>query len=256
MHASVVLWENFVLFHPSRFIPAIVKLAGLKAEGRFHDACWSYEFESEEGRKLTDLLVHARSDAEDLALVIEAKFGKSDRLKENPKRGRPDTDPSAYRDLPELQGIPHREAIYLVHERYVPNVRKKVDSTQRYGILTWTALVDLQLRLAAELPAAAVSPVTRVISWQSHRLGLGEPVPVLSSDALRDAASRVPAGAIRDWLLGAAFHVEAVTTRALLEPPFDYLLAEPSFADIHHLPKAERQTTEERFETLWKLPAR
>lgn len=255
MHASVVLWENFVLFHPSRFIPALVDQAGLTAIGRFHDACWSYEFESEEDGKLTDILVHARSDAGDLALAIEAKFGKSDRLKENPKRGKPDTDPSAYRDLPELLSIPRREAVYLVHDRYAPVVREKVDSTQSYGILTWTALIDLQIRLADLLPRSATASVVNVILWQAHRLGLRGSVPVPSSEALRDAAADVSPGALRNWLLGAAFHIEAVTGQRLTEPPFEYLREEPSFADIHRLPKAKRQTRQDRRALLWRLPS-
>jgi hypothetical protein len=259
----VVLWENFGLFHPSHFVPRILEAASLEPTSPIIDACWSYEFQEPVNNKTADIVLHARADdGSELVFPVEAKFSRNDRLKENVKKGLPDTAPAAYRDVQPLLDIPRRALIYLVRESYADTVRKKVGAkTPGYGIMTWPQLVDLQLDLAGEhLPERAARVfcgVLRRIAAKLEIAGLAPGDPGTVSPEQIDRMLLTETGwphHVRCWLTGAACFLRAQSGDLPTTLPFKYLESEPSFREIHELPLGETQDLGEHQRELWRIP--
>lgn len=264
-HACVVLWENFGLFHPSHFVPRILKAANLVPMSAIIDACWSYEFQEPVNNKTADIVLHARAeDGRELLIPVEAKFSKSDRLKENVKRGLPDTDPAAYREVKPFLDIPRRDLIYLVRESYANTVREKVGTdTPGYGVMTWPQLVDLQLDLARELlpqrAAMVFGGVLRMIATRLEIEGTGpgnlSPESPEEIDRMAQSETGWP-DHVRSWLRGAACFLRAQCGELPQTLPFKYLESELSFREIHELPIGKTQELAEHQRELWRLPRR
>jgi hypothetical protein len=227
------------------------------------DACWSYEFQEPVNNKTADIVLHARAeDGRELVFPVEAKFSKSDRLKENVKKGLPDTNPSSYRDVKPLLDIPRRDLIYLVRESYAKTVYEKVGSeAPGYGVMTWPQLVDLQLELArAHLPEGAATVFRAVLGTIATKLEIEGISPVeLSQETPEEIDWMALSEAdwpshVRCWLKGASCFLRAQSGELPERPPFKYLETEPSFREIDALPREMAQDPIEHQRDLWRLP--
>jgi predicted DNA-binding protein (MmcQ/YjbR family) len=271
-HLSCKSWESFVLFHPSEWIPALLSAAGVSCQIAPVDCSWSYEFEAKVGDsknfKLVDIAMHVRGkEGSELLLVIEVKR-PGDKLKEDVAL--PDTNPSSYLDREAFHSVPDRRLIYLVDDSYAPVVRSKVPKSERWGIITWSQLCDIQISLAQ---ATFPDPLRRFLSMilisqylEAKITGLrhspdtfsGSEGFLIDGSTQRwrktiDAAGSMPEY-LSNFVRGSLQYLECLGGVRPATLAFPYLVAEPSFEDIHNLPKHLRQTTPDRRRTLWKLP--
>lgn len=170
-HLTASLWENFVLVHPSVWIPRLLRDAGLPLpSGEVVDACWSYEFEqSSPGtrrcEKIADVVVHYRDGRGDALLVVEAKnlgrdLGRSDNSK--------DRDPGHYLTMRAFEFVPpeRRCHMYLVDaaKREIVAGQVVAGNSWRYAVFTWQQLAAVQTSLANEMIAE------RQLAWTAAAL--------------------------------------------------------------------------------------
>lgn len=263
--ATISIWENFVLFHPREMVPLLMARSGIECSAPISDACWSYEYRDPSTGRIPDVVLHARGDSgQEICLVIEAKYSKSDKLKEKPSMGLPDADPDAHRNLECFLDIDRRETIYLVREDYVATVRSKVGGYNKpYGLLTWQDLIRIQIRLCGGLPRGAGMAVESVICCVARRLGVlpaeYKDIGDTSPEELRKLLDSHPnwPDYLKDWFRAAADHLYAMSGELPVDPAFPYLKGEPSFADLH-LMKVEGHQKEFRAlegAQLWRVPA-
>jgi hypothetical protein len=142
------LWENFVLFEPSGWVPALLELAGLQdLVEAVVDVNWGYEIHGISQKKYADVAVHVRDAEGDAVVLVEAK-------RRGGKLKRDDRHPGSYLDLEAFSWTDRRALIYLVDKRDRAGVVKQVvDPGGRSGIVTWQALGGLQVRLTRSLRA-------------------------------------------------------------------------------------------------------
>ncbi|MCP9915326.1 hypothetical protein [Cyanobium sp. ATX 6F1] len=155
-YLTVGAWENFTLFEPDQWIPAIVELAGLEPPSEVVDCRWSYEWEQgENGRPMADVVIHYRDGRGVLGLlVIEAKnLGKT-------LTGDKNQNPGYYLDQDEFEeAAESRRLIYCIDEAFIPDdAAHFIGPQHRSGIITWQQLAGLQIKLAGQLP---VPPLIR-----------------------------------------------------------------------------------------------
>lgn len=245
-HTMVQFWENWTLFHPSEWVPALLKEIGAPAGSGPWDACWSYEFGDARTGKLTDITLHLRDgNGHETLFVIEAKWHR-DRLKSNPKVGLPDAHPDAYTGLPSLEPIADRRMVYLVHESRRSETEAEVrryatSASSPWHVLTWEGLVRLQLQLVAQhCPRAASEAIQRSIRAQAD-------LPPMDQNAIRPEGGRRPMteelvrllepksdeAQIRNYLLGARLFWACRSSSGPQQLPFPYLMDEPSFPELH-----------------------
>jgi len=178
------------------------------------------------------------------------------------KRGLPDTNPASYRDVKPLLDISRRELVYLVRTGYAETVRELVGpETDGYGILTWPDLVELQVELASRhLPDHASEMVGSILIHLASTLEIerfaDRRSEVHSPDAIEAIVSsnRGWPEHLRQWLRGAACFLRAQSGTVPSAPPFDYLRSEPSFREIHELPRRDAQDVKEHGVELWRIP--
>lgn len=275
-HLTCKTWENFVLFSPKEWVPRLLSCAGLACPIQPVDCAWSYEFEAMVGEtrrfKLADVVLHARDAAGgELLVVVEVKR-PGDKLKEDSDL--PDTEPASYLDREGFGSIPNRLLLYLVDAKYAPTVREKVHKADsRWGVVTWAQLAELQMALASELHpsplAVFLACVLRFLYSNANISNLpmvreacgwnGVVAPSLQQledmRRLVEGSQGIPQH-LAGYAAGALQHLRCATGTMPESPAFDYLREEPTFEQIHNLPKEQRQTTPERRRPLWRLPPR
>jgi hypothetical protein len=140
------LFENFTLFQPGDWLPALLAAAGISAPAdRFSECNWGYEVLDAKTNKMADVAVHARGHVGDYAILVEAKI-KGGALKKT------DANPDSYLELEGFRQFENRYLIYLVDEQDAAKTRALVtDSKARSGLLTWQGLGGLQIELALKL---------------------------------------------------------------------------------------------------------
>lgn len=280
-HATVQLWENWSLFHPSVWVSEFLRSAGFRWASNVRDACWSYEFADPATGKLADVTLHVRDEAgTDTLVVIEAKWNK-DSLKATPRTGLPDTHADAYVSLRPYSCVADRRMLYLVHEIKANSVRSRVerDSAKaecEWSVWTWESMVALQCRLAAKTLPVGISDLVAIhilaqasaecIDW-AHVVGRPmhdrSMLPSTKEFAVRIGLeldrSDMPSHLV-NYLKGAKLYWECRTGQSTVDLPFEYLRSEPSFEELHHQ-IAERQkrgaktdAMKENVISLWKLP--
>jgi hypothetical protein len=228
-----------------------------------------------------DVVLHWRTKDGDGLVVVEAK--KPFRL--GGKLSDKDKNPGTYLDVPEFAAIKTKVFVNLVHESDAVNTRSFVRDTKRHGVLTWTALGQLQTELAASVTANADinSLLSRMIATSFVDRGIKE-----LSDASRgyDAMSPEALATEHDRVLNCDTQASSIEGRAgqqiqaaclvNTEPhvaqflaaavqhhfckysimpttlAFPYLRSEPPIESIVN----GFQETWERRVCLWKLPVR
>ena len=249
LNLCIAVWENFVLWHPAIWVSELFRLAGLGSPA-VSDAAWSYEFRALTGLaspkvKQVDIVLHARGDAGDHVVAVEAK-APGDRLKI--AQPLPDTDSATYRDLPAFKALDaERHALYLVPDGYIETVRKKVSG--EYGFISWQALLGLQVALAGATHGSEVEGPLRAIG-RTLRVE-----PVLSEGVDGDGPE-TPAKVIQEWKRCADSYLGSFEPGMVAnEPPLSYLADEPTFKAIHEMPTKERSAAcPDHMGEHWRLP--
>ncbi|MEQ8992761.1 MAG: hypothetical protein RLO46_13155 [Pseudomonadales bacterium] len=271
-HTMVQFWENWTLFHPSEWVPPLLREIGAPAGPGPWDACWSYEFEDAETGKLTDITLHLRDGVgHETLFAIEAKWNR-DRLKRHPKVGLPDAHPDVYTTLPSYRSVVDRRMIYLVHEARRAAIETDVEQhatpdSSPWHILTWERLIRLQVELVARHSSRAVSgAIQSSIQAQAD-------LPPMDQTAIGPWVGRLPdpeeliqlldtksnEDQLRNYLLGAQLFWACRSSSGPSQLPFSYLAEEPSFPELHDRVVHRRQHGErnpdiaEHTAPLWKL---
>lgn len=141
-HHTVTLWENFVLFQPSDWLPQLWAVAELSSPMESVRRCnWSYEWAAHGGvgAPHCDVVLEYEDARGRGILVVEAKKpGKS--------LGEKDLSPGYYLEIPQLAAYQRRSLIYLVDDA----ARTKGESQVRrgsydIGFLSWERLAAIQI---------------------------------------------------------------------------------------------------------------
>jgi len=273
-HVLVQFWENWTLFHPNEWVPALLDELSCPAGSAPWDACWSYEFADADTGKLTDLTLHLRDgQGHETLFVIEAKWDR-DRLKDNPKVGLPDPHPDAYTGLASYRSITDRRMVYLVHgsQRAATEaavLRHAGSESSPWYLLTWEALIRLQLACVARCcpppvsvaiqesirTQATLAPLDQVAIGRDAERRL-TPVELVERLDLPGEAPR-----IENYLLGSRLFWQCRTATPPSQLPHAYLADEPSFPALHDRVVDRRRQRErnpdvvEHTAPLWRLGA-
>ncbi len=157
---TVTLWENFALFPPSLWVPALADLCGIASEVGSVAACrWSYGWSSEQPKAILDIVVHFRSKSGEAGLlVIEAKRPGGDlKLK--------DREAGSYLDLPALQAaapFARRWLLFCVDAMDKDKLMNSLAPSPRWRALTWQELGGLQISLVEKL--SLEEPIERFVA--------------------------------------------------------------------------------------------
>lgn len=149
----VTLWENFILFNASDWLPPLLRFGNISAPLDVVHANWSYEWERlrcpEAGRNYTcmaDVVVEFEDSARARhVIVVEAKAL-------NTSIGEKETNWDYYLGAPEIAAFGERRyLLFLIDE----TVREKVTAVlnakpANVGIITWQQIAGLQIALARE----------------------------------------------------------------------------------------------------------
>lgn len=188
-HVTAVLWENFAVLPPEKWLPQLAKRARLKRlSGQIVQANWSYGWVWSRvgGRKIADIVLHYRSaTGEEGVFIVEAKAPWV-RL----KAGK-DADASYYLSIPIFQKFQRRSLIYLVDESHIEEVRRTV-KVNHYdvGFLTWQELGGIQVAIARGLDLPIEIRTFVAGALQSKFLGFGIKPSILAADYLITEKSR------------------------------------------------------------------
>jgi hypothetical protein len=206
-HLTTTLWENFALFHPSKWLPKLAEAACMRQPNSVVACNWSYEWE--DSGKLCDVVLAYRDDADRRhVIVVEAK-----NLHSVP--GEKDLRESYYLGMDALAPFDSRALLFCVDE----SVRSAVELAttafaERPGVITWQQLGGIQISLARTM------------------------------DAPQD---------LRHFVAGAIQFQYSVHDIRPTVPAADYLVAEPTMADVHAAEKSSRQQATARSRRLWEL---
>ena len=184
-HLSTTLFENFVLFAPEAWLPALCSAAAVNAPvDRFAECAWGYQAQDSTTTKMADVGIHARGPAGDCFILVEAKV-KGGPLKTS------DIDPRSYLDLAEFSGCEQRYLIYLVDEQDSAKTKAAVVNEDALaGFLTWQELGGLQIQLALQLDCAEDIRYFVASAIQYQYLAHGITPAILVADYLAAEPSR------------------------------------------------------------------
>ena len=148
-HLTVSIWENFVLFEPSIWIPELLRESGVPLPSAAVKECkWSYEWQKTlpKGIKVIDVTIsYETEDCVKHLIVVEAKnMGK--------KLGEKDRDPMHYLGIEDFNIFGSNKCqIYCLDESIIDEERQTILSCHfPIGILSWQKLASLQFRLALQ----------------------------------------------------------------------------------------------------------
>jgi len=212
---TVTLWENFSIFEPNKWVPAIFIATELPSPGSKIDQCnWSYEWyfstPSRRNDRMYDVVFSFECDGVSSVVVVEAKaLDKMMTAK--------DLNSEYYLNIPDIADFADRRyLIYLIDQTRKPELLAALRARPpRVGILTWQQLEGIQIRLARSLN-----------------------VP--------NEIANFVAGAIRYQF--AQHNILASSLSA------DYLDEEPSTSGIDNPQSLPRQSMQDHCGPLWRLP--
>jgi len=185
MHATVTIFENFSIFRPQDWVPALLSSASIALRVQDIEAVsWGYEVHGTSANKNADIAVHIRDKAGDAVLLIEAKR-RGGHLKPG------DTNPGSYLDLAAFSWADRRALIYLVDETDYEAVSRAIrDPEERSGVLSWQELGGLQIQLAETLGCSNSLRNFIAGAIQYHLVSIDILPSRLSSDYLSSEPSR------------------------------------------------------------------
>jgi hypothetical protein len=261
-HVVPALFQTWAIFPDvSSWMPGFLTLFGIPANGTVRRVRWCYLFEQIfEGRRfcIADIVLAWEDDAGKAVVVLEAKT-RGGGLTEKDLSGL-----DRYLQMPSIKAVPRRYLGFLVDASDVRKVRSLIRSDIQ--IVTWQAIVDLQIEAAHALSAVkslSATIATLIATHASYQGFVDSPISnlpeLLPARGTSNAYARIrdlgTPPEIEAFLLGSEAAL-ASRTGVLPEPPFEWLRSDPDALQIWRRAKAEssgRQTVADRRVPRWQL---